>query len=306
MKNRISKNNAPHKLVLMAIFFMVIVIWSTTPVAIKWSGEGVSYLFGIFLRMSIGTVLAFILVFIKYKQLPMDKASREVYLASAVSIFGGMMPVYWGAQYISSGLISVIFGLMPIITGYLAWRFVGEQGFNKLKIMGSVIGVAGLVVIFYEDGRINDNYIYGISSVLLAVVLHSISAVWIRRIKTRLPALTLVAGGLLFAMPLFIVSYAMFAPPLPQTIPSKAIWSIVYLGVVGSIFGFVGYYYLLKHVQASSVALITLITPVSALWLGHTINNEIISISIYIGSAFILTGLVLHQGKGLISFKLWR
>lgn len=290
----------------MAIFFMVIVIWSTTPVAIKWSGEGVSYLFGIFLRMSIGTVLAFILVFIKYKQLPMDKASREVYLASAVSIFGGMMPVYWGAQYISSGLISVIFGLMPIITGYLAWRFVGEQGFNKLKIMGSIIGVAGLVVIFYEDGRINDNYIYGISSVLLAVVLHSISAVWIRRIKTRLPALTLVAGGLLFAMPLFIVSYAMFAPPLPQTIPSKAIWSIVYLGVVGSIFGFVGYYYLLKHVQASSVALITLITPVSALWLGHTINNEIISISIYIGSAFILTGLVLHQGKGLISFKLWR
>ncbi len=306
MKNRISKNNAPHKLVLMAIFFMVIVIWSTTPVAIKWSGEGVSYLFGIFLRMSIGTVLAFILVFIKYKQLPMDKASREVYLASAVSIFGGMMPVYWGAQYISSGLISVIFGLMPIITGYLAWRFVGEQGFNKLKIMGSTIGVAGLVVIFYEDGRINDNYIYGISSVLLAVVLHSISAVWIRRIKTRLPALTLVAGGLLFAMPLFIVSYAMFAPPLPQTIPSKAIWSIVYLGVVGSIFGFVGYYYLLKHVQASSVALITLITPVSALWLGHTINNEIISISIYIGSAFILTGLVLHQGKGLISFKSWR
>ena len=113
-----------HKLIIALAFIAVILIWSTTPITIKWSGEGVSYLFGIVMRMSIGALLASLLVLLKYKKLAMDKSARKVYFASAVAIFGGMMPVYWGAQYISSGLISVVFGLSPIVTGYLAWRFI--------------------------------------------------------------------------------------------------------------------------------------------------------------------------------------
>jgi len=110
----------------------------------------------------------------------------------------------------------------------------------------------------------------------------------------------------LFSMPLFFTVYLIFAPPLPDEIPLKALWSIVYLGVVGSVFGFVSYYYLLKHLPASSVALITLITPISALWIGHAVNDEIISVSIYIGTAFVLMGLALHQGEDILSKKLWR
>ena len=295
-----------HKFVIAAAFLAVILIWSTTPVAIKWSGEGVSYLFGIVARMSIGAVLAGFLVWIKYKKLAMDKIARKVYFASAVAIFGGMMPVYWGAQYISSGLISVLFGLSPIITGYLAWRFIHEQSFNLLKISGSIAGLSGLCIIFYNGTSTADDYIVGVLSVLSAVVLHSVSAVWIKSMKSDMPALSLVAGGLLFSMPLFITVYLIFAPPLPQQIPLKAIWSIVYLGVVGSVIGFVSYYFLLKRLPASSVALITLITPVSALWIGHVVNDEIISLSIYAGTAFVLTGLALHQGEDILSKKLWR
>lgn len=104
-------------------------------------------------------------------------------------------------------------------------------------------------------------------------------------------------------MPLFVAVYLIFAPPLPEMIPLKALWSIVYLGVVGSVIGFVCYYYLLKHLAASSVALITLITPVSALWIGHVINDEIISASIYTGTVFVLVGLILHQSGDVLSKK---
>ena len=295
-----------HKLIITAAFLTVVIIWSTTPIAIKWSGEGVSYLFGIAMRMSIGALIALFLVLLKYKKLAMDKAARKVYFASAIGIFGGMMPVYWGAQYIPSGLISVIFGLSPIVTGYLAWRLINEQGFNALKISGSIAGLCGLLIIFSTGISTGDRYIYGIVSTLLAVVLHAASAVWIKSIKIEMPALSLVAGGLLFSMPLFLTVYLIFAPSLPQEIPLKAVWSIVYLGVVGSVIGFVSYYFLLKHLPASSVALITLITPVSALWIGHVANAEIISMSIYSGTAFVLIGLALHQGEDLLLKKLWK
>jgi drug/metabolite transporter (DMT)-like permease len=304
----VSEGQSPgyHRLTIVAAFFAVILIWSTTPVTIKWSGEGVSYLLGIMLRMSIGTLLALTLVLIKYKKLPMNRDARKVYFASAVAIFGGMMPVYWGAQYIPSGLISVVFGLSPIVTGYLAWRFLHEQSFNVLKILGSLAGLTGLIIIFYKGVASNNDYLYGVASIMLAVVLHSASAVWIKGLKTDVPALALVAGGLLFSMPLFITVYLIFAPPLPEQIPLKAIWSIVYLGVVGSVVGFVSYYYLLRHLQASSVALITLVTPVVALWIGHMVNNENISLSIYLGTTFVLFGLALHQGEDVLLKKLWR
>jgi len=295
-----------HSLLIVAAYCVVIMIWSTTPIAVKWSGEGVSYLFGILVRMSIGSVLAIILVLIKYKKLPMNRSARKVYVASALAIFGGMMPVYWGAQYIPSGLISVIFGVSPIVTGYLAWRFLQENSFSVLKVIGSLSGLLGLLVIFYKGLSVGEDYMYGVGAMLLAVVLHSISAVWIKSIKIELPALSLVAGGLLFSMPLFFTVYLVFSPPLPTEIPLKAIWSIIYLGVVGSVVGFVCYYYLLKHLPASSVALITLITPVSALWIGHAVNNEVISASIYLGTVFVLAGLVLHQSEDILLKKLWR
>jgi len=294
-----------HSLLIAAAFCVVIAIWSTTPITVKWSGEGVSYLFGILVRMSIGAILAILLVLIKYKKLPMDKPARKVYVASALAIFGGMMPVYWGAQYISSGLISVIFGVSPIVTGYLAWRFLHENSFSWLKIIGSLSGLSGLLVIFYKGLSAGEDYMYGVAAMLVAVVLHSISAVWIKSIKIELPALSLVAGGLLFSMPLFLTVYLVFSPPLPVEIPLKAIWSIIYLGVVGSVIGFVSYYYLLKHLPASSVALITLITPVSALWIGHVVNNEVISASVYLGTACVLAGLLLHQSEDILLKKLW-
>ncbi|MGZ8928379.1 MAG: EamA family transporter, partial [Methylobacter sp.] len=37
-------------------YISVILLWSTTPLAIKWSGEGSGYLFGVTGRMVIGTV----------------------------------------------------------------------------------------------------------------------------------------------------------------------------------------------------------------------------------------------------------
>jgi len=287
-------------------YLMVITIWSTTPLTIKWSSEGVSFIFGIVARMAVGGALACSLALLFYKKIVFNKKAVQAYFAVAVAMFGGMLPVYWGAQYISSGLISVIFGLSPMFTGYLAWRFTNEQSFSGVKIIGLLVGVAGLVVIFSENIYLGENYLYGISSVLMAVIMHSVSAVWIKRIKVEIPSISIVAGGLLFSMPLFATVYLVFAPALPSIIPHKVLWSIVYLGVVGSVIGFVCYYFLLKQLPASKVALITLVTPVLSLWIGSSLNNEVISFSIYVGTVFVLLGLALHQWGDLLSKKVWK
>jgi len=294
-----------NKIRIPIAFLMVTAIWATTPVTIKWSSEGVHFLFGIMLRMGTGTALAVVLVLLMGRKLPFNEPACKLYTAVALALFAGMMPVYWAAQYISSGLISVIFGLTPIVTGYLAWRFIREQSVSGMKILGALSGLGGLICIFLTvTGR--EESIYGVAAVGGAVVLHSASSVWIKSMKTDISPVSTVAGGLLFSMPLFIAVYLIFAPPLVAVIPAKALWSIVYLGVVGSVVGFVCYYYLLKHLPASSVALITLVTPVLALWIGHVLDNEEVGLNIYVGTALVLMGLTLHQWGDFLSKKLCR
>ncbi len=295
-----------NKILIPVAFLMVTVIWATTPVTIKWSGNGVHFLFGIMLRMGIGTVLAVALALLVHRKLPFDHRACKLYSAVALALFAGMLPVYWAAQTISSGLISVIFGVTPVITGYLAWRFIREQGFSGVKILGMLSGLAGLMSIFTGSTLMGPRYAYGVAAVVAAVILHSVSSVWIKSMKSDMPAITMVAGGLLFSMPLFVAAYLIFAPPLVAVIPQRALWSIVYLGVIGSVVGFVCYYYLLKHLPASSVALITLITPVLALWIGSVFENEKISFNIYMGTVLVLMGMALHQWGELLSKKLWR
>jgi len=272
-----------------------VIIWSTTPITIKWSSEGAGHLLGVSLRMMLGAIVSLLLVLVYYRKFPMHKTACKAYLAVAFTIFGGMLPVYWAAQYLSSGLISVIFGLSPIITGYLAWRFIHEQGLSRMKLFGAMGGLIGLLFIFFEDSQTQGEYVYGVCAVILAVILHGSGAVWRKSINIDIPPLTLVSGGLLFSRPLFMMTYIIYAPPLPESIPYKAMWSIVYLGIVGSVIGFVCFYYLLRHLTASTVALITLITPVVALWIGYVFNAELISTNIYVGTVFVLLGLGLHQ-----------
>ena len=73
--------------------------------------------------------LAVCLLLLRLMRLPMDwhRKALLTYLAAGLGIYAAMLCVYWGAQYIPSGWISVLFGLTPIVTGVMARRFLGER-----------------------------------------------------------------------------------------------------------------------------------------------------------------------------------
>ena len=296
-----------HRVLMIAIAYVaVVLIWSTTPLMIKWSGEGVGFMFGIAGRMLIGASLCLVLTLVWYKHLPMHKKAMQVYAVAGVAIFGAMMAVYWGAQYISSGLISVVFGLTPIVTSILAARFLQEQSLTGFKIIGAMIGVFGLAVIFIEQLQFGDQAFMGILAVLISVSLHAISSVGIKRIDAKLPALIVTCGGLLVSLPFFLLMFFLLPESMPDQFPARAIGAIIYLGIMGSVVGFVCYYFLLQNLTTSTVALITLITPVTALWLGYVFNQESMTTSIWVGTGCVMTGLASHQWGGMLSKFLWQ
>ncbi|MDH3998674.1 MAG: DMT family transporter [Desulfuromonadales bacterium] len=282
-----------------AAYLGVIIIWTTTPLAIKWSGEGSHFLFALTARMAIAAVLSLILLRATGASFPWHRKARANYFAVGFSLYGVMTLVYWGAQYIPSGLISLIFGLAPIATALLATLLLGENNLTPVKLFSMAMGLGGLMMVFSDSALGGRQTSLGIAAVVAAMLLHCISAVWIKQIDADIPALASTAGGVIVATFLLQSTWIALDVRMPGQISSKAIGSIIYLGLAGSVLGFSLYYYLLKHSEATKVALITLITPVSSLLLGNWLNAEALSASVITGASIILSGLVLFQfGEG--------
>ena len=274
-----------------AAYIGVVLIWGTTPLAIKWSGEGVGYLFGVTGRMVIGLALALLLSRLMGLRLHWHRRARQTYLTAGLGIYLAMTSVYWSAQFIPSGWISVMFGLSPIMTGLMARLWLGEQGLTPPRILSLLVALAGLGVMFDVGMQAGAETLLGLVGILFSVVCHSASAVWIKRLDARLHGLNVTAGGLLVAVPLFLLSWFLQGETWPAVIGDRALGSIVYLGVVGSVLGFALYFYVLRHVETTRVALITLITPVIALLAGQWLNGEVIDHQVWAGAVMIMLGL---------------
>jgi drug/metabolite transporter (DMT)-like permease len=273
----------------------VILIWSTTPLAIQWSGQEVGFLFGITSRMLLGVIAGLTVALIMGIRLPWHAAARRTYIAAGLGLFFAMLSVYWASQYIPSGWISVLFGMAPIVTGVMARIWLNEQTLIPSRLAGMLLGIVGLAIMLLGAQSLGTSAPLGIAGVVFSVTAYSASAVAIKRIGADIPALATTIGGLGVTVALLLAVYYLTGEPLPRVIPDRAAVSIVYLGIIGSVLGFGLYYYVLRHVEATRVALITLITPVIALLLGHGLNGEPLQTEAWIGTAAILSGLLLFE-----------
>jgi len=278
-----------------AAYVGVILIWSTTPLAIQWSSLGAGYAFASFSRMLLGAALCLVLMRWSRLPLPLTRAAWHTYLAAGLGIYGSIITSYWASQFVPSGWISVMYGLMPLFTGVLAYFWLHERSLSAAKIGGLLLGLVGLAVVFVSGLHLSVQVAVGIAVLLVGVVIQAASMVAIKRIAAPMSALAMTTGALLVTLPLFFCTWWWAEGSLPQHLDARATWSIVYLGAFGSVLGFVLYFYVVQHMAAASAALITLITPVFSLLLGKTLNEEPLTAQLLFGTVAILGGLGLHQ-----------
>jgi drug/metabolite transporter (DMT)-like permease len=285
---------------LPAAYLGVILIWSTTPLGIQWSVRGPDFAFAVTARMVIGLALCMVIMTATRTRLPLSPDARRLYAISGASLAGSMLLTYWGAQHIPSGLISVIFGLSPLATGVFAALWLRSHTLTPLRLLGLACALAGLWAIFGQPWPGGKLATLSTTATLAGMTVQALGLVWIKRLNVRASSLAITTGSLAVATPLFALAWLVSTGGhWPAEIPARAGAAIVYLGVLGSVVGFTLYYYVIKHLDTGRVALITLITPVTALLLGQTLNAETIPRLGWAGIALIGAGLVLYEWQAL-------
>ena len=279
-----------------AAYFGIILIWSTTPLTIQWSTQGMSFSFAVLARMAIGLTVSIVILFLGRTRFPVHSRACWAYFIGGLGLFSSMALTYWGARFIHSGLISVMFGLSPLIASIMAAFMLGEKSLTPWKILGTLLGIGGLGVIFI-DGRSlgGEHFLAGLAALLLSVFFYSACLVWLKRIGDDSPPLATTVGSLGVSTPLFALLWLATSGDIPESVPLRSGAAIIYLGVFGSAIAFTMYYYVIKHMRATKISLITLITPVMALLLGSFFNGERITPSLGFGTGLILLGLAVNQ-----------
>jgi drug/metabolite transporter (DMT)-like permease len=284
-------------------YLSVVLIWSTTPLGIVWSSETVNPMMAVFLRMLLATLIGTLFLVFMRIRLPRHKQAIKLYVYSTIGVFGGMIWGYLASRHISSGLMSLIFGLSPIVSGLLAQKVLNEPKFSGQRWFAFSVALIGLGIVSWHNISTGSSELMGIAFVLFAMFFFSLSAVLVKSVQINIHPLATTLGALYVSVPLFFLSWLLLDGQLNiAQWSTRSISAIIYLGVFGSLIGFLAYFFILQKLPATTVALITLITPTIAISLGAMINDEPISQNIIIGAIFVISGLAIYQldGKGII------
>lgn len=282
-------------------YMLVVLIWSTTPLAIHWSNSSLSFVTAISARMLIATLFCYGLL--KVMREPLIEQPRDwlIYAASALGLFPNMLLAYWAAQWISSGLMSVIMGIYPFFVGIFSFLILRENPFSRSRILALLLAVAGLCVVQRAQLTSGIDGLLGIGAMVLMCAMWGFSSVMVKKLGARVSPVRMGAGSLMVATPFFLLTWLCLDGEVPSSVDHKSLLGVGYLALAGSVLGHTLWFFVLRSCSVLNVSLITLITPVMALNWG-VLAGERLSGWTLLGAALIMTALALYQG--LLS-RLW-
>lgn len=277
-------------------YLIVICVWATTPLAIKFSSEYYAPLTAAALRFMLASAVACCLIALFHGGSSLKRANWRPYLVASLGIFPNMPLVYLSTNYISSGLISVMLATSPFLMGALSIVLLRHNPFTPLRVLGLLVAMAGLLVITRDQLALSTSAWVGIALMLGSTLMFSLSNVLLKCLDTsEIDPLEQSLGAMVFALPGLLLCWYGFEGTAPELILNRSTWAIVYLACVASIVGFMAFYYVLRTLPIELVGLVPLITPALAMTLGALFAGEAVSASLKIGSVLILLGLAIYE-----------
>lgn len=277
------------------VFAALCIIWGSTWLGIKIGLEFLpSFLFA-GLRFATSTTALILLAKILHARMPRDRASWILMLF--LGIFQITLPyglVFWGEEYVSSGLSAVLFATLPFFVAIFAHVFTKEK-LTGIKVAGIILSLCGLMAIFWKDltafqSLATQYSVLGSLAIVGSAASGGLANVVAKRHAEKVdPVANVLVQHSIGATALLSFGLVTESTASIKFTPA-AIVAVLYLGVVGSAFGFIGLYWLLKRASATNASMVTFLNPIVALLLGWVVLQEVPDPNIGIGAVLILAG----------------
>jgi len=210
--------------------------------------------------------------------------------------------IFWGEQHINSGLAAVLQATIPAFGLVFAHYQLPNERLTARKLAGAGVGVAGVFLIFYDQMKIEGvAALQGSIALLLSSVCVAYSNVFIKARCQHIDSSVISAGQMIFGVfPLLALGSVLEGDPFDHRWTAQSALALVYLALIGSVLGFLLYFWLVTKIEVTKTMLISLVIPVTALLIGWLTLDEKLSWRVAAGSAAILAGiwLIVFQRRG--------
>lgn len=292
-----SSNSSSPMIVTASIYALLVLIWAATPLAIVWSVAEVHPMWVLIIRYFGASLIALALLKIMRDPLPFDAVSMKSYLAGSLNLIGAQLFIYLAANYLTSGLMALIFGLSPLIAGLIGHVILKTHKLVWLQWLGMAVAVSGLTFVFADSAENNVNP-WGVVLMIISMISYISSIFWVKQINAPLKPMSQATGSLIVSALGSLALIPFIWQHFPTQIPStNAIIGFAFTMILSSIVAMLCYFWLIRRLAASTVSLSNVMTPVIALVLGATLNNEHISSNAFVGIVIVMFGIVMYFWK---------
>jgi drug/metabolite transporter (DMT)-like permease len=286
--------SAPSPFLKALTLGLLTLIWGTTWATITISLRGIPPFTGVALRFGIAAML--LLAYAHLKGIPLAAANsrdRRLRILHALLTFcASYGVVFWAEQWVPSSLASVLFATFPLMVAVLANFVLPSERMTASVLVGTVLGFAGIAVIFAEDFDLLGGHMVGVAAAVMMIspLAAAVVSVAVKRWGAGMHPVPFNAVAMALAAGIMGVVAAIVEGHLPMVFSPGPVAAVLYMAVAGTAITFPLYFWLLEHMEARQVALIGYGTPIVALFLGVVFMNESLTTRTLVGSALVVVG----------------
>lgn len=272
------------------LYTLTVLSWSASWFAIALQVGVVPPEVSLIWRFSIATILMFAWVILSGRQLAFVLSDHLRFAALGILMFSSnFLFFYYGALYLVSGLLSVVFSLASVINMLLA-AVISRERPSLRVLLGGLAGFAGIALMFYPEMAahgLSGNTLIGlvlcVGGTLCFCAGNQVSAANQRR---GLPIVSANAWGMLYGTIWSALLAALAGRPFIVEPTLTYFGSLAFLAVVSTVIAFAAYLTLLGRIGAARAGYSTVMFPVFALLISTALEG-------YAWTPFAIAGLAL-------------
>jgi putative membrane protein PagO len=289
-------------------YIVICLIWGSTWMAIRIGLDSVPPITGAGIRFLLASI--FVVILLRFMDIKIQTDSESLKLYLLMSVFAYIFPfsfVYWGEKYVTSGLASILFASFPFFVAMFSRISKLSEKINIFSAIGIVLGFVGILIIFSNDISLRmDMNILGMAAILVSAVMQAWVAVIIKKRGTHLNPLAMNFIPIIVTGIVLTIYGVAFEEISDSIFDLKAILSITFLAMFGTVIAFTTYYWLLKKMNVVILSLSSFITPVIAVTLGWIFLDEQLNERTFLGSLFVLIGILFANFNGIKNYYITR
>jgi drug/metabolite transporter (DMT)-like permease len=287
---------------LLAVWWIACLLWSSTFLFIRVGIGEVRPFTLAWTRLAIALAILAPIALVRGDLRTLRAAADLRRVASAGLLLLGVnyALLFWGAQFIPSGLVAILQSGTPLLALAFACA-IGQERLTFRKLITLILGIVGVALIFGSEALTSGRMaMTGAAAVFAAAACVAGAYVWMKSYGGRIAplAMTTIQSG---AAVIPLLCLALFT----EGIPSPAHWSasawgaVLYLAVAASVVAFWLNYWLLERMDASAMLMMGVAEVPIAVLLGAAFLGERLPSGTFVGGVCVLLAVVTRLSSNL-------